>query len=36
VPNSSWGRFYWDAMRPLHAFIFRGMADGIVRAAERP
>jgi hypothetical protein len=21
-------------MRPLHAFVFRGMADGIVRAAE--
>ena len=34
VPNSAWGRFYWDAMRPLHAFVFRGMADGIVRAAE--
>jgi uncharacterized protein YbjT (DUF2867 family) len=36
VPDSSWGRFYWDAMRPLHAFVFRGMADGIVRAAEGP
>lgn len=34
VPNSAWGRFYWDFMRPLHAFVFRGMADGIVRAAE--
>jgi uncharacterized protein YbjT (DUF2867 family) len=34
VPNSAWGRVYWDAMRPLHAFVFRGMADGIVRAAE--
>ena len=34
VPNSAWGRFYWDAMRPVHAFVFRGMADGIVRAAE--
>ncbi|HEX6316194.1 MAG TPA: SDR family oxidoreductase [Gemmatimonadaceae bacterium] len=34
VPNSPWGRLYWEAMRPLHAFVFRGMADGIVRAAE--
>lgn len=34
VPNTSWGRVYWDVMRPLHAFVFRGMADGIVRAAE--
>lgn len=34
VPDSAWGRYYWDAMRPLHAFVFRGMADGIVRAAE--
>jgi hypothetical protein len=34
VPDSAWGRFYWDAMRPVHAFVFRGMADGIVRAAE--
>jgi hypothetical protein len=25
---------YWEALRPLHALIFRGMADGIVRAAE--
>jgi uncharacterized protein YbjT (DUF2867 family) len=34
VPANPWGRVYWEAMRPLHAFIFRGMADGIVRAAE--
>jgi hypothetical protein len=34
VPNTSWGRVYWDVMRPLHAFVFRGMADGIVRTAE--
>ena len=34
VPVNPWGRMYWEAMRPLHAFIFRGMADGIVRAAE--
>lgn len=34
VPNKPWGRLYWDVMRPLHAFVFRGMADGIVHAAE--
>ena len=34
VPGNPWGRVYWEAMRPLHALIFRGMADGIVRAAE--
>ena len=34
TPNSSWGRVYWDVMRPMHAFVFRGMADGIVRTAE--
>src|SRR5687768_5500374 len=34
VPNTSWGRVYWDVMRPLHGFVFRGMADGIIRTAE--
>ena len=34
APQSRWGRTYWEVMRPIHAFIFRGMADGIVREAE--
>jgi hypothetical protein len=29
-----WGRVYWNALLPLHLLVFRGMADGIVRAAE--
>lgn len=33
-PRGSWGRSYWAALRPLHAFVFRGLAAGIVRAAE--
>src|SRR3954447_19086589 len=28
-------RPYWYALYPIHWFIFRGMARGIVRAAER-
>jgi uncharacterized protein YbjT (DUF2867 family) len=35
-PRGGWGRAYWFALRPLHALVFRGMAAGIVRAAERP
>jgi hypothetical protein len=33
-PRGVWGRAYWDVLRPLHLLVFRGMADGIVRAAE--
>ena len=33
-PDGVWGRAYWYALRPLHALVFRGMAAGIVRAAE--
>jgi uncharacterized protein YbjT (DUF2867 family) len=33
-PRGRWGRAYWDALRPVHAVLFRGMARAIVRAAE--
>ena len=33
-PRGVWGRAYWHALRPRHLLVFRGMADGIVRAAE--
>ncbi len=33
-PGSLWGRLYWYALVPLHFFVFRGMAAGIVRWAE--
>ena len=33
-PRGRWGRAYWDALRPVHALLFRGMARAIVRAAE--
>lgn len=33
-PRGAWGRAYWNALRPVHLFVFRGMAAGIVRAAE--
>ena len=33
-PRGVRGRVYWNALRPLHLLVFRGMADGIVRAAE--
>ncbi|HEY6108632.1 MAG TPA: DUF2867 domain-containing protein [Gemmatimonadales bacterium] len=33
-PRGVWGRAYWTVLRPLHRLVFRGMADGIVRAAE--
>jgi uncharacterized protein YbjT (DUF2867 family) len=33
-PRGVLGRVYWDVLRPLHLLVFRGMADGIVRAAE--
>ena len=34
-PSPLLGRPYWYALYPIHWFIFRGMARGIVRAAER-
>ncbi len=33
-PMPFWGKLYWDALYPLHWFIFRGMARGIAHAAE--
>jgi uncharacterized protein YbjT (DUF2867 family) len=33
-PRGTGGRAYWDALRPLHTLVFRGLAAGIVRAAE--
>lgn len=35
APRGPLGRLYWDALRPVHALVFRGMARGIARAAER-
>jgi uncharacterized protein YbjT (DUF2867 family) len=35
-PRGRWGRAYWNALRPVHAVLFRGMAGAIVRAAEAP
>jgi len=34
-PSPLLGRPYWYLLYPIHWFIFRGMARGIVRAAER-
>ena len=34
-PRGGWGRAYWTALRPVHALVFRGLAAGVVRAAER-
>ena len=33
-PRGGWGRAYWAALRPVHALVFRGLAEGVVRAAE--
>ena len=33
-PSPFWGRLYWNALYPIHRFIFRGMARNIARAAE--
>lgn len=33
-PHSFWGKLYWYALVPIHFFVFRGMARGIVRWAE--
>lgn len=35
VPRGLVGLAYWYAVLPLHAYVFRGMLDGIRRAAER-
>jgi uncharacterized protein YbjT (DUF2867 family) len=35
IPRGLAGLAYWYAVLPLHAFVFRGMLDGIRRAAER-
>ena len=34
-PRGRWGRAYWTVLRPVHALVFRGLAAGVVRAAER-
>jgi uncharacterized protein YbjT (DUF2867 family) len=34
-PSSLWGRLYWYTLIPIHFFVFRGMAGGIVRYAEQ-
>jgi hypothetical protein len=34
-PRSFWGKLYWYALIPIHFFVFRGMARGIVRWAEQ-
>jgi uncharacterized protein YbjT (DUF2867 family) len=34
TPRGRRGRAYWAALRPIHRFVFRGMAAGIVRSAE--
>jgi hypothetical protein len=33
-PRGVWGRVHWAMLQPLHLLLFRGMADGIVPAAE--
>jgi uncharacterized protein YbjT (DUF2867 family) len=35
-PRGLLGILYWYAVLPLHAFVFRGMLEGIKRAAETP
>lgn len=34
VPRGLGGLAYWYAVLPLHSMVFRGMLDGIRRAAE--
>jgi len=34
-PSSFWGILYWFALIPIHFFVFRGMARGIVHWAEQ-
>ncbi len=33
-PMPFWGTLYWYAVLPTHHFVFNGMANGIIRAAE--
>lgn len=35
VPRGLWGRAYWYAVAPFHQFVFPGLLDGLVAAAER-
>jgi hypothetical protein len=34
-PRGVWGLLYWYAVAPLHFFVFRGMANAIVRRAAK-
>ena len=34
-PAGVWGLLYWYASAPLHALVFRGMAEEIARRAEK-
>lgn len=34
MPRGLWGLLYWYAVKPLHGIVFRGMLDGIERAAK--
>ena len=35
-PRGLTGLMYWYAVKPLHEYVFRGMTNGIRRAAEKP
>jgi uncharacterized protein YbjT (DUF2867 family) len=35
IPRNAWGYLYWYLLFPFHFLIFRGMAKGIVRWAEK-
>ncbi|HLK56326.1 MAG TPA: SDR family oxidoreductase, partial [Chthonomonadaceae bacterium] len=35
APRSFWGMLYWYLLIPVHFFVFRGMARGLVRWAEQ-
>ena len=34
-PKGIWGRFYWGLSWPFHLFIFRGMAQNIIKASSK-
>jgi uncharacterized protein YbjT (DUF2867 family) len=34
VPRGLWGRAYWYGVAPFHIFVFPGLIDGLVAAAE--
>jgi hypothetical protein len=34
VPRGLWGRAYWYGVAPFHTFVFPGLIDGLVAAAE--